>query len=163
MSDTFTVDFDGTRAIARFDAMPGRVRDALLAKVEVLRQKLEAKIKGKLTGQVLNRRSGALFRSIFSERIDQGNAIYGRAASSGDVKYAAIHEFGGKTPAHDIIPTKAKALAFIVGGKMQFAKIVHHPGSVMPERSFMRSSLSDMRDEIVSGLKSAVLQSAARQ
>ena len=82
--------------------------------------------------------------------------VVGKVASSGDVKYAGIHEFGGKTPAHDIYPDKAKALAFMIGGKQVFAKVVHHPGSQMPERSFLRSSLSDMRQEILDGLEFAV-------
>jgi hypothetical protein len=44
-----------------------------------------------------------------------------------------------------------------VGGKQVFAKIVHHPGSVMPERSFMRSSLAEMRPEIIDGLRQAAV------
>lgn len=102
----------------------------------------------KLSGQVLNRKSGALSNSIKFAVDDQGNAVYGRVFSSGDVKYAAIHEFGGTIPAHDIVPSKAQALAFMVAGKQVFAKIVHMPAVTMPERSFMRSSLADMAEQI---------------
>lgn len=161
MAETFSVEIDDSRAVARLGAMPAKVHDALVTKVSSLRLQLEAKIKSKLSGQVLNVRTGALRASIFSETIDEKDAVYGRAASSGDVKYAGIHEFGGKTPAHDIVPTKAQALAFVVGGKQVFAKAVHHPGSNMPERSFMRSSLKDMRGEIVSGLEQAVKKALA--
>lgn len=144
--------------IAKLGAMPNRVHQELVKKVTALRLQLEAKIKGdKLSGQVLNVVTGALRRSIFSATDDEGSAgVWGRAASAGDVKYAAIHEFGGKTSAHEIVPDKAKVLAFMVGGKQVFAARVHHPGSQMPERSFMRSSLGDMRVEIVDGLKEAV-------
>ncbi len=152
-----TVEVDDTKAVAKLTAMPKGVHDALLRKIQALRLQLEAHIKNdKLSGQVLNVISGDLRRSIFSDVDDEGTAIYGRAASSGDVKYAAIHEFGGTTPAHDIFPTKANALAFMMGGQQVFAKVVHHPGSTMPERSYMRSSLADMSEMIVSGMRQAV-------
>jgi len=142
--------------VARLGAMPQKLHDALLRKVTVLALKLEAKVKGKLSGEVLNVKTGALRRSIFSEVDDNVTSIIGKVASSGDVKYAAIHEFGGKTAAHDIIPSKAQALAFMMEGKMKFASVVHHPGSVMPERSYLRSSLADMKQDIIDGLTQAV-------
>ena len=80
-----------------------------------------------------------------------------RVFSSGDIKYAAIQEFGGHTPAHDIVPNKARALAFTVGGRMVFAKVVHHPGSTIPQRSYLRSSLADMENQIVLELKAAAV------
>lgn len=144
--------------VAHFDAMPAKVHAALLAKTQSLSIALARYIQEqKLSGQVLKVRSGNLRRSIAFMTTDSGETITGKAYSSGDVKYAAIHEFGGKTGAHDILPKKAKALAFMVGGKQIFAAIVHHPGSVMPERSFMRSSLADMRDEIIDGLRQAAI------
>lgn len=145
--------------VARIGAMPAKVHAALLKKVNALALKLEAKIKNeKLSGQVLNVRSGALRRSIFSQVTDTETAVTGKVASSGDVKYAAVHEFGGKIPPHDIFPVKAAALAFMMNGKQVFFKHVHHPGATMPEQSFMRSSLAEMKDEIVSGLKQAVVE-----
>ena len=75
--------------------------------------------------------------------------------TSAGVAYAAIQEFGGKTSAHEITPTKAQALAFVVGGDMRFARRVQHPGSNMPERSFLRSSLAELAGEIESQLAAA--------
>ena len=68
--------------------------------------------------------------------------------ATGDIQYAAIHEFGGIIPPHEIVPDKAKALAFILGGKQAFAARVNLPAIAMPERSYMRSSLAEMADEI---------------
>lgn len=156
----FSVSLDDSRLRARLDAMPSAVRAALETKVRVLALKLQGHVvRDKLHGQVLNQRSGKLARSIQQEApIAEGDGVYGRVFSSGDVKYAKIHEFGGTTPAHDIVPKKAEALAFMAGGKQVFAKVVHHPGSKMPERSFLRSSLADMAEEITQGLKSAVVE-----
>ena len=70
--------------------------------------------------------------------------------------YADIQEYGGRTSPHDIVPVKAQALRFMMEGKTVFAKIVHHPGSLIPERSYLRSALSDMQNQIVSELEQAV-------
>lgn len=144
--------------IAHLTAMPQRVHDALVHKVDALRLQLETLIKQKLSGTVLAVKSGALRNSIFSGVEDDPTSVTGFAKQSGDVKYGAIQEFGGKTSPHDIVPVKAQALAFVMGGKQVFAKIVHHPGSVIPEHSYMRSSLADMAPQIEMGLKEAVLE-----
>lgn len=145
--------------IARLSSMPASVHALVLLKVRGLALRLQAHIQqDKLSGQVLKVQTGALRRSITQQVIDGGTSIIGRVFSSGDVKYAAIHEFGGQTKAHIIEPRKGEALAFMMGGNQIFAKVVHHPGSKMPERSFMRSGLADMASDIQSELKAAVIQ-----
>jgi phage gpG-like protein len=150
-------------AAAALERLPVEVTAAVEAKVRALTANLQRHIVAdKLQGQVLKHRTGALSRSIQYVVDRSGDMVVGRVFSSGDVKYAAIHEFGGKTPPHDIVPTKAQALAFMVGGEQVFAKIVHHPGSNIPERSFMRSGLTDMADEIVAGIREAALEGARK-
>lgn len=142
--------------IARLNAMPGRLRDELRRKVTELTLKLEAKVKAKLSGQVLNVVTGALRRSIFSTVTATDVSVVGKVASSGDVKYAATHEFGAKIHIPEIVPTKAAALHFVMGGKEVFAKRVRAHDVRIPERSFLRSSLAEMKSEIVSGMSEAV-------
>ena len=142
--------------VAKLQAMPARVHDALLKKVMTLALQLEAKVKQKLSGEVLNVRSGALRRSIFETIQDDPTTVVGKVASSGDVKYAGIHEFGGTIPAHEIVPNKAMALAFVIGGKQVFATRVEIPDVQMPQRSYLRSSLTEMEPQIVEGLREAV-------
>lgn len=160
------VSIEGDKAlIARFKEMPAAVNQALYVKAFTLALKLEAYIKtNKLNGQVLNRITGALSRSIHNVVDRSVNSVIGRVFSSGDVKYAAIHEYGGTTAPHIIEPKKASVLAFTGGGGgMVFARRVNHPGSKMPERSFMRSSLSDMSTEISLGLKEAAIKAVQQQ
>ena len=88
------------------------------------------------------------------------NSVFAKVFSAGDVKYAAIHEYGGQTAPHIIEPKKANVLAFAGAGGMVFAKRVNHPGSKMPQRSFMRSALKDMSTEISLGMKKAVVDAA---
>jgi phage gpG-like protein len=162
MSDFIQVRIEGDkRVIAQLKGLPPAVHAALERKVSLLSLKLLEKVQGKLKGPVLTYRSGRLFKSIFMEVTSTDTMIQGRVASSGDVKYAAIHEFGGTTKAHIIEPKKAAVLAYMMGGKMRFAKRVNHPGSVMPERSFLRSSLGDMADEIKDGMIDAVNEGLA--
>jgi phage gpG-like protein len=139
----------------RFD--PRRVRVALTQRARSFRDELEARIRLKVTGGVLQTHSGALAASIRSS-IDDDESDTTITASSAGVPYAAIQELGGKTAAHEIIATNAKALAFGARGGLVFAKKVNDPGSIIPPRSYLASSLSELRDEIESGLKSAILE-----
>ncbi len=152
-----TVTVDDKKLIQQLDAMPAKIRDALYKTVFTLALKLQKHIVyDKLQGQVLNHRSGKLQQSIQNEVTQSSQGILGRVFSSGDVKYAAIHEFGGRTAPHVIEAKNGEALAFMFNGKQAFFKKVNHPGSVMPQRSFMRSSLRDMRPEIIESIKKAV-------
>lgn len=156
----FTVSLaGGSELIERLDAMPAVVKAVLQTKVNALAIQLQAHVvRDKLSGQVLNVRTGALRRSIQEAVEATDTSVTGKVFSAGDVKYAAIHEYGGTVPAHDIYPSKAEALAFVIGGRQVFAKVVHMPAVNMPERSFLRSALADMAEQIVGEMKSAVVQ-----
>jgi phage gpG-like protein len=58
--------------------------------------------------------------------------------------YAAIHQLGGRTSAHDIFPIRKKALKTPFG----LFKKVRHPGSNIPARPFLGLS-SENSSEIV--------------
>lgn len=142
---------------ATLDTLPDRLRDALSDKANMLAAALQAKIQQKLSGGVLNAKSGALARSIVATVDDASANVSVTVSTSDDVKYAAIHEHGGVIPPHEIVPDKAKALAFIVGGKQVFAARVNVPAIAMPKRSYMGSSLAEMADEIRDGLSGVVV------
>jgi len=57
------------------------------------------------------------------------------------------------------LPVKGQALAFMVDGAQRFARSVQHPGSQIPERSYLRSSLSEMDDQIVDEFSDAADES----
>jgi phage gpG-like protein len=133
---------------ARLVAFPDRVLATLDETSNRLAQALLDKVRSdKLTGGALTSRSGALAASISADVAASSQGATATLSSSG-VAYAAIQEYGGKTPAHEIVPTKAQALAFLAGGETRFARRVQHPGSNIPERSFLRSSLAELTDEI---------------
>ena len=153
-----SIRITGTEAVRdRFRGLPAEVIVALTTKVYALTLELETHVKrDKLSGQVLHAITGRLRRSIHSSVTSNGDTVTGKVFSSGDVPYAAIHEFGGRTAPHDIYSVKAKALAFMQNGKIAFYKHVRHPGSKIPQRSYLRSSLDDMRQHIIDEMKNAV-------
>ncbi len=153
--------------VARLAGTTPAVHDALLKKVQFLALKLQGwVVTRKLSGQVLNVRSGNLRRSITQAVDDFGEiGVYGRVYSAGDVKYAGIHEFGGVihhpggTPyiidaaVDGMIKTRFVSAAF--PGRV--AGVTRPHDIPMPQRSFLRSSLSDMQAEITRDLKATVV------
>jgi len=153
----FAIELNGVEETsARLDGLPARLASAISAKAIELAAALADRVKtGKLAGGVLNAQSGALQASIVADVAADRDGIVALVGSTGDVKYAAIQEYGGKTAAHEILPVKAQALAFVAGGALRFARKVEHPGSVIPERSYLRSALQEMGDEITAALTDA--------
>ncbi len=142
----------------RLQDLPAALQAALQAEAADLAERLRRHVvDDKLSGQVLHTRTGALKASIAADVSDDAGQVLVRVFSSGDVKYATIQEYGGQTAPHDIVPDKAKVLAFVLGGAAVFARRVHHPGSHIPERSYLRSSLADMAGQIVAEFKDAAL------
>jgi phage gpG-like protein len=116
----------------------------------------------KLAGQVLAVRSGGLRRSIAQAIVERRGEILGRVGLDGIVPYGAIYEFGGRTPAHAVLPRRARVLAFKKDGKTVFAARVAHPGSAIPERSFLRAALAELTPEIHAALAAAVAEGLRR-
>jgi hypothetical protein len=98
----FALELDGLDdASARLEAYPAALAAALDAKAAELAAALVDLIQNdKLSGGVLNMRSGALRDSIAAEISADPDGLVASVGSEGDVKYAAIQEYGGKTGAH---------------------------------------------------------------
>jgi phage gpG-like protein len=148
--------------VARLDALTDRVTANLARAIGALLVAMTSDIRNKLNGPVLNRRTGALQNSIRQDLKVSAQDVTGTIGAGKGIPYAAIHEFGGTTKPHDIRPKGKTALAFTDGyGGTIFARVVHHPGSKMPERSYMRSTLADWSDRITRTLAKAVSDGAA--
>jgi phage gpG-like protein len=141
--------------IKHLGEVPPRVLGLVRQAVEAEAINLVRDVKeNKLTGQALKTRTGTLRRSInYALSIaDQGlTAVVGT-----NLVYAKIHEYGGVTRAHVIRARNKKALAFQIGGVGLVRKSVQHPGSKMPERSFLRSSLRENAARIRAAIDAAV-------
>lgn len=130
--------------VAKLQRAGSTAHQAIYKLVNELGLRLLAHVKAdKLSDQVLHVRTGRLRRSINLQMTDNGSEVI--ASVGTNVVYARIHEFGGKTSPHVIEAKNGKALRFESNGMVYYRQRVNHPGSKMPERSFLRSSLEDMR------------------
>lgn len=108
----------------------------------------------KLSGQVLQRRTSKLSRSIYGTASASGGQVTGKIGSRG-VPYANIWENTG-SKAHTIVPVHAKALAFEIGGKLVFAMSVNIPQQA--PRPFLKPAMKERQDSIIQALRADVLK-----
>jgi len=132
--------------ILRFDELGSGAQARLEAAVGKQAADLAAVVRDdKLSGGVLNVRSGTLRNSIHVEMSSDFTGVL--AVVGTDVVYAAIHEYGGV-----IVPKVAKALRFMIGDQ-----VIHAKSVTMPERSFLRSTLAEREGIIREALLAAVV------
>ena len=151
MIDVSVTGLDETAA--RFAALPQTLASRLGQEVERLGGVLRDRIERKLSGEVLQSRSGRLAASIAVTVEPSGAGASATVAS--DAPYAAIQEYGGTIPARTILPQSARALAFPWRGQQRFFKRVSLPAVTLPERSFMRSALAETVPEIYAAIATA--------
>ena len=148
------VDIEGAAELAaRVDAMPTAIRAALKDKIADLADRLVDKIKNdKLGGEVLRARTGALQGSIEASVDDAGASVF-----SAGVKYAFAQEYGFDGDESVAAHSRAIREAFgnAIAPKTIFVRAFSRHMN-LPERSFMRSALDDMQDEITQALSDAV-------
>ena len=143
---------------SRYPQIRGQLETSMARLVISLTRKIKQE---KLTGQVLKNKTGTLRRSISPDVTREGENLVGSVGTN--IEYARIHEFGGKTLPYEIRARKAQALAFFTTASVWghpygpvIVKKVMHPGSVFPERSFMRSALREMEPEIRKEFEKAI-------
>lgn len=152
-----TATTTGTQEVQlRLPRISDAVRRALRPEVVSLTQLLTNLIREKLSGQVLNRRSGRLYNSVRGELVESPTRIGGEVATRG-VPYGPIHEFGG------IIkhPGSSKYQSWIGGDGNRVHTHFTRPHDIpIPERSYMRSSLAERTAEIIERLTRAAKTAA---
>jgi phage gpG-like protein len=147
------------RIVARFETFGARLGARLGPVASGIGARLEGRVHDKLGGSVLHRRSGRLDAAqsmIVTARA--GTISVSVGFDPRDVSYGAIQEYGGTTKAHLIAAKNARALRFSLGDQLAFAKRVNHPGSRIPARSFLRSSLVEEGDQASNDVSEAVTE-----
>lgn len=125
--------------------------------IKKLTFKLQAKIKNdKLTGQVLNVRTGRLRRSINAEFQELGDGLIQGLVGT-NVPYAKIHEFGfnGEQQVKEYMQKRKQVFGRMLKDPIQVTIRAHVRKINLPERSFMRSALEELRPEIIEELQAA--------
>lgn len=166
MTDGVTVRTEGTNALvarlgAMSDAMRSYVGQVIFSETETVKTVAAARM------AELFKNPSRMQASLSTDFDGSGEVQVGTVTASG-LPYLAIQEYGGVTSPHDIFPVNAQVLAFFgqssaqfklggdATGPLVFAKAVHHPGSVMPERSYLRYALAQRRSAITNALLAAV-------
>jgi phage gpG-like protein len=139
---SITVDDKTVATIANIESLPTKLAAQIASTMTWILIDLQSYIvMQKLQGQVLYHRSGHLGKSIIYEQKQDSEGEHGIVGVAKEAPYGRIHEFGGtfsipthlahwvRGPAHGQIRTPSWT--------------VKAHSATFPERSFMRSALSD--------------------
>lgn len=147
--------FGQKETIAKLGKLNEKGKAALGMSVQRLTLKLLAKVKSeKLTGQVLNVRTGRLRRSI-NQRVERNSqGIFGKVGTP--VKYGRAHELGETVTVKAHLRTIKQAW----GKKLRQPKVVQVREHTVkyPERSFLRSALREMEPGIRAEMRRALIE-----
>jgi hypothetical protein len=149
----FDIEVDASKANLRLEAMPPAVHDALVVAVTLAAGELEGRAQSKASGDLLQVRTGRFVKSIKASVSARANSVTGRVYSRD--RRAALFEYGGRTPAHEIEPKRAKALLVRMRSGTVFAARVQHPGGAYSARNIIHSAFEEMRPEIIGDLEEA--------
>ena len=141
----------------RFQTLPERARASLRQSIGRLALKLQARVmRQKLSGQVLNVKTGRLRRSIDQVVRDNGDDIAGVVSSN--VEYARAHEYGfsGQESVKAHLRTIKQAFGKPLKAPVTFQVQAHARKANIPERAFLRSALAEMQPEIQAEMRKAV-------
>lgn len=145
-------------ALARLRALPDAANAGLARAVAQLGIALQSSVQqDKLSGQVLNVRSGALKSSI--DVAIERNTTGVTATVFTDLDYAAAQEYGfsGTVNVKASLRLIKEAFGFPIAAKT-ISVGAHSRRMNLPERSFLRSALDDMTADISTGVEDALRQ-----
>jgi hypothetical protein len=166
MSEIIGIKLIGLKKLqATIDRIPPAVQDNL----RVFMARFGLQLRNQVRTNILERFkivTGQFPEAVKVEQIEEPQSVTSRVYID-TLPWAQIQEEGGKTGPHVIEPINGKALAFMVGGPLGlsaggggnglvFAKRVNHPGSLIPERSYARLALVQMRAPFERGIRETV-------
>ncbi|GLR26514.1 phage virion morphogenesis protein [Limnobacter litoralis] len=146
------------RLTSNLSQFPSAVRQSLVREVTKISIDLQRKVVSqKLHGQLLRQRSGRLARSINQRVVEDDLKVTGSVGTN--VSYGKVHELGGtfKVPQH----MRMMRQAFGRPIKEPRLVTVRAHSVTFPQRSFLQSSLDEMRNAIVSRLTAAAQKAAS--
>lgn len=138
---------------ARLDAILPAVRQAVLSAVNLDADRVLDRAKTLAGGDVLQVKSGKYLASIKSSVRSTQRSVYGKVYSR-DPR-AGLFEWGGTTPAREILPNKAKALAFMGSAGQVFAGAVHRPVVRYQPHSVIHEAFEEMKSDVTKDIEAA--------
>ena len=148
--------------VRRFQSLQGDVRGRVAKSIGSVVIDLQKKVmKEKLSGQVLNVRTSTLRRSIDQAVYQDGAQIRGVVGTN--VEYARVHEYGfsGTVTVKEHLRLIKKAFGKDLKAPKEVLVRTHSAQVRLPERSFLRSALSEMEPQFLEAMDQAA-QAATR-
>ena len=168
------IDFEGSdeRLLAFVRSRRVQLQELLRLRMTMTMTLLQSRIVGdKLSGQVLHHRTGKLIDSIrlnpTEATANENEVVGGVEGGGGPAFYGRIHEYGGTFE----VKERERRIGYRGG---EIVKLLTKSGTVrkevdeirkqkvkahtvtFPERSFMRTSFSELRERIIAELQAAV-------
>ena len=147
----------GDVLVALLRAYGDKVQTAIVKSVARSALKLQSEVmERRLSGQVLNVRTGNLRRSIHQRVTNTGSAVIGEVNTN--VRYGMAHEYGFAGTVNVKASLRQVRQAFGRPLKSpRYVQVRAHSRNVrLPERSFLRTALRDLKPEIETDLRNSV-------
>lgn len=135
----------------------GKVQTAIVQSIGRSALRLQSEVMdNRLSGQVLNIRTGNLHRSIHQQVTSSGGLVVGEVNTN--VRYGVAHEYGFAGTVNVKASMRQVRQAFGRPLKSpRYVQIRAHSRNVkLPERSFLRSALRDMKPGIEADLQKSI-------
>jgi len=158
---SFEVVVTGDKEVAGYlRSVPNRIRGRLRDELTRIAIDLQSRVVDeKLNGGVLNRKTGKLSRSIQEVVIEDRKAIAGFVWSNmGAPSYASFWEFGfsGNQTVRNHLRLQTKCFGRPMDPPREVTVNTFTRQVDSPARSFLRSSLAEMKDSILNRMDSSV-------
>lgn len=166
MADLIEIKLIGLKQLqASFD----RITPVLQDHLRIFMARFGLQLRNQVRANILERFTivtGQFPEAVKVEQIEEPQSVTSRVFID-TLPWARIQEEGGKTAPHVIEAVNGKALAFMAPGSLGlssgggsnalvFAKKVNHPGSRIPERTYARLALVQMRQPFDNGIRQTV-------
>lgn len=135
----------------------GKVQTAIVQSIGRSALRLQSEVMdNRLSGQVLNIRTGNLHRSIHQQVTSSGGLVVGEVNTN--VRYGVAHEYGfaGTVNVKDSMRQIRQAFGRPLKSSRYVQIRAHSRNVKLPERSFLRSALRDMKPEIEADLQKSI-------
>lgn len=146
------------KVIAKYERLPNEIRSRLRHDLPDITRDVKARVAAKLVPGVLFKTTTRLAPALSSQMIESKDEIYGRVYIDRN-KFPPVvaHTLESGSRAHEIAARLAPVLVFFWEklGKVVAFKRVWHPG--FEGRSYMHSTMEEMRDEIAERLNRSVM------
>lgn len=157
MADKLSVEVAGS-AFDKYPRLPETARAKLRSTIPFLTKQLADRVRSKLAPGALFKTTDHILPAVKSEMVEDSKSIRGRVYIDSNLfPNIVAHTLESGSRAHDIEAVNAPALVFFwekLGMVVAFKK-VHHPG--FAGRSYMQSSLDELRDELIGEVRDAVI------